>query len=303
MDIDDLRIYVAVVEAGGVSAAARRLHLSQPSVSQTIRTLEKHLGVQLLTRSSTGVAATAAGMTLLHEARAVIARYDQALSAMSAHSPASGQRLRIGVPLEAPVGRVSSAIAATASAFPQSTVEVAHLSTAEQLDALRKGELEVGLVRERPAQTWLDASVILTEALGVLVNAEDAVALGLPDAPLPLDRLAGMQWLGFPRASSPAWYDELTAILRSHGIQPAAPEMFTQHLIRELKLAVVSTTGRFTLAPPGWRQSLPDSVRWYPLEGDPLVRRTWVVWPAATQRRDIGHLVAQLEDSANSAAN
>lgn len=268
MEIDDLRIYVAVVDAGGVSAAARRLHLSQPSVSQTIQALEKHLGVQLLTRTSTGVTATA------------------------------GQRLRIGVPLEAPVGPVSSAIAATGAAFPQSRVEVVHLSTAEQIEALRNGELEVGLVRERPAHTWLDASVILTEALGVLVNAEDAVALGLPEAALPLDRLAGMQWLGFPRSSSPAWYDELTAILRSHGIHAAASEVFTQHLIPELKLAVVSTTGRFTLAPPGWRQSLPASVRWYPLEGAPLVRRTWAVWPAASQRRDVGHLVAQLEDSA-----
>lgn len=299
MDIGDLRTFVSVVEAGGVSAAARRLHLSQPSVSQTIQALEKHLNVRLLTRNSTGVAATAAGTTLLHEARAIIARYDRALATMSAHVPTSAQRLRIGVPLEAPIGPVSRAIAATASAFPQSMVEVVHLSTAEQTQALRDGELEVGLVRERPAQTWLDASVILTEPLGVLVNVEDAAALGLPDGAVPLDRLAGVQWLGFPRSSSPAWYDELTAILRSHGIQPAASEMFTQHLIPELKLAALSTSGRFTLAPPGWRRSLPASVRWYPLEGGPLVRRTWAVWPATSQRRDVGHLVAQLEDSAN----
>jgi DNA-binding transcriptional LysR family regulator len=90
---------------------------------------------------------------LVREARAIIVRYEQALAALSARTPTSARQLRIGAPLEAPVGPVSSAIAASAPAYPQSMIKVVHLSTAEQIQALRNGALEVGLVREGPAHT------------------------------------------------------------------------------------------------------------------------------------------------------
>lgn len=61
-----------------------------------------------------------------------------------------------------------------------------------------------------------------------------------------------MDWVGFPRSSSPAWYDELTTILRSHGLDlgPAAPE--GQELIAEVELAAVGAGHAFALAPPHW---------------------------------------------------
>ena len=85
MDLRELRAFVAVVEEGGVSAAARRLHLSQPALSQTIRVLERELGVELLVRTSTGTSPTAAGRTLLEEATAVLARVDRLTEAVMVH--------------------------------------------------------------------------------------------------------------------------------------------------------------------------------------------------------------------------
>ncbi|WP_085191087.1 LysR family transcriptional regulator [Mycobacterium sp. IEC1808] len=303
MDIEQLRVFVAVVEEGGLSAAARRLHLSQPTLSQTIQALEKQLDVQLLRRSNVGVTPTAAGLTLLKEARAVIARYEQALSAMTAHTTDGRRSLRLGVPMEMPAEPLSGALASMASAYPQSVVEVRHMSTAAQIRALRNGDLDFGLVRERPTDESLDASLVFAEPLGVLVSDEDARALDFADGPIRLDRLARMQWLGFPREGSPAWYDEVTSILRSHGVDPGSVQSHTQDLIPEVKLAAVSATGKFTLAPANWHRTLPSSVHWYALEGDPLIRRTWVVWPAASRRRDIGHLVAALEEAVIAAAS
>ncbi|MFG2732897.1 LysR family transcriptional regulator [Streptomyces canus] len=79
--------FVAVAEKGGLSAAARRLHMSQPALSQTISGLERHLGVRLLVRGSTGVRATDAGTALLGEARAVLAQHDQALRVRARTGP------------------------------------------------------------------------------------------------------------------------------------------------------------------------------------------------------------------------
>lgn len=288
-----MRAFVAVVEEGGLSAAARRLHLSQPALSQTISTLERQLGVQLLVRSRTGVQPTGAGMTLLAEARAVLARYDQALAAVTGDSPDGGNVLRLGIPLELPGDLLVKPLADVAAAYPATRVRARHLSTSAQLAALRAGDLDVGLVREHPAGPDLDAMLIVEERLGVLLAAETAGRLAGPDG-VRLDTLAGLDWVGFARSGSPAWYDELTAIMRSHGLEPGPPPPDGQELIADVKLAAVTAGQAFALAPPNWSQPLPDPVVWLPLAGHPIVRRTWAVWPAASRRRDVGLFVASL---------
>lgn len=289
-----MRAFVVVVEEGSLSAAARRLHVSQPALSQVMNALERQLGVQLLARRSTGVQATEAGMTLLAEGRAVLSRYDQALAAVARHTAVGGSVLRLGIPLELPTDLLSQPLADLAAAYPGTRVQALHMSTAAQFAALRVREIDVGLVREHPIGHDLDAVLVIEERLGVLLAAEQAAKIAGPGG-IRLDALAGLDWVGFPRVGSPTWYDEVTAILRSHGLDlgPAAPE--GQELIAEVKFAAVTAGGSFALAPPNWSQPIPDSVTWSPLVGHPLVRRTWATWPASSHRRDLGHLIAALE--------
>ena len=100
MDFRELSAFVAVVEEGGMSAASRRLHVSQSALSQTVSALERELGVTLLERTSTGVHATEAGAVLLVEARAVLARYHQA----AADDEHLQQRIQRGYQARHPVG-------------------------------------------------------------------------------------------------------------------------------------------------------------------------------------------------------
>ncbi|MFF1356613.1 LysR substrate-binding domain-containing protein [Streptomyces sp. NPDC058297] len=159
---------------------------------------------------------------------------------------------------------------------------------------MKSHDLDLGLLRERPIGQDLDAMLVVEERLGVLLAAERAAGLVGPQG-IRLDALAGLEWIGFPRSGSPAWYDELTATLRSHGIAVGPTPPDGQTLIAEVKLAAVSAGRAFTLAPPDWSQSLPDTVTWLPLVGHPLVRRTWAVWDADSHRRDLGHLLAALD--------
>ncbi|MEV1026797.1 LysR family transcriptional regulator [Streptomyces sp. NPDC050264] len=294
MEIRAMRAFVAVVEEKGLSAAARRLHISQPALSQTVGALEREFGAQLLIRSSTGVQATETGLTLLAEARAVLARYDQALAVMTARTGESATTLRIGIPLELPADLLSKALLDLASAYPGTRVQARHLSTSAQVADLHNGELDLGLLRERPPGQEYDAVLVVEEPLGVLLAAERAAGLAGPDG-IRLDALNGLDWVGFPRSGSPAWYDELTATLRSHGIDPGPEIPDGQPLIAEVKLASVSAGRAFTLAPPGWSQPLPDTVTWFPLAGHPIVRRTWAVWNAGSHRRDLGQLISALD--------
>ena len=67
-----LHVFLEVAESGSFSAAAVRLHLTQPGVSQQIRALENHLGTQLFVRRGHGVELTASGYDLLEPARRMI---------------------------------------------------------------------------------------------------------------------------------------------------------------------------------------------------------------------------------------
>ncbi|OBK99098.1 LysR family transcriptional regulator [Mycobacterium sp. 1165178.9] len=294
MELRELTAFVAAVEEGGVSAASRRLNISQPALSQTVSSLERQLGVKLLERSSTGVRTTEAGAALLAEARAILARHDQALRRMAEFTTEGGGVLRLGVPMELPPDLLQGALEKFAANCPDTRVMPRHLSTAAQISGLRSREIDVGLLRERPAPEEFDAMLVARENLGVLLASELAAGL-VGSQGIRLEALAGLQWLCFPRSNSPAWHDEITAILRSHGVDLGPPPPEDQQLIAQVKLAAVTAGGSFALAPANWPHQIPESVIWSPLVGHPLVRRTWVVWPANSRRRDIGQLVTAFD--------
>jgi len=77
VDIAHLRDFIAVVEAGSLSRAAGRLHVSQPALSQRMAQLETQLGVRLLVRGPRGVQPTSAGTTLYRDAQQLLRQFDR----------------------------------------------------------------------------------------------------------------------------------------------------------------------------------------------------------------------------------
>lgn len=98
MDIEDLQTFVTVADAGGVSAAARRLGLSKSIVSRRLFRIEAELGVQLLSRTTRGAALTEAGETFRDHAARALAELESAKEAILPDGDLRG-RLRIAMPL------------------------------------------------------------------------------------------------------------------------------------------------------------------------------------------------------------
>jgi DNA-binding transcriptional LysR family regulator len=98
LDLEDLSTFVEVADAGGVTAAARRLGLPKSIVSRRLVRLEQHLGAQLLTRTTRGAALTEAGASFREYAARVVAEFDAAREAISPEGEVCG-RLRIAAPL------------------------------------------------------------------------------------------------------------------------------------------------------------------------------------------------------------
>jgi hypothetical protein len=130
-------------------------------------------------------------MTLLSEARAVLARHDQALAALARHAKAGGSVMRLGIPLELPTDLLSRPIAELAAASPDTRVQARHMSTAAQFEALRTGELDLALVREHPIGADFDATLVVEEQLGVLLAADQAAKIVGPGG-IRLDALAAV---------------------------------------------------------------------------------------------------------------
>ncbi|MBO1041343.1 LysR family transcriptional regulator [Brucella pituitosa] len=98
MDIEDLQTFVAVADAGGISAAARRLGVSKSIVSRRLFRIETELGVQLLARTTRGAALTEAGVTFRDHAARASAEIDTARETILPAGELRG-RLRVAMPL------------------------------------------------------------------------------------------------------------------------------------------------------------------------------------------------------------
>lgn len=98
LDIEDLQTFVVVADAGGVSAAARRLGVSKSIVSRRLFRVEADLGVQLLARTTRGAALTEAGITFRDHAARASAEIDRAREAIFPTGELRG-RLRVAMPL------------------------------------------------------------------------------------------------------------------------------------------------------------------------------------------------------------
>jgi DNA-binding transcriptional LysR family regulator len=216
-EIRQLRYFVAVAERGSVSAAATELHLSQSSLSESVRRLELELGVALLERSSRGVALTAAGEALLAGAGRAIDAFDAALAA------ARGQTGRLRVGFEAAgAGRLSTQSRARFLArFPGVRVEPRRYDWGGEVAALREGECDVAFVWLPADLTGLESELVASEprlaglALGHPLAARSALAVDeLTDEPIMWTRRAPRYWVDWwavnprPSGREPTWGPE-----------------------------------------------------------------------------------------------
>ncbi|MEO5690341.1 MAG: LysR substrate-binding domain-containing protein [Burkholderiaceae bacterium] len=148
MELRHLRYFVAVAEELHFTRAAARLNIAQPPLSQQIRALEQQLGVQLFERTRRSVRLTDAGHALLERARELLA----ATQALPQHLQriARGEvgQLRIGFSSTLPLTKVlRDVVAEHRRTHPDVALHLREMHSQLQFEHLRRGDLDVGLVR------------------------------------------------------------------------------------------------------------------------------------------------------------
>lgn len=148
MELRHLRYFVAVAEELHFTRAALRLNIAQPPLSQQIRALEEELGVQLFVRTRRSVALTDAGHALLAKARQLLSAAHALPQELQRVARGEVGVLRIGFSSTLPLTRVlRDVVADHRRTHPDVALNLREMHTQLQFDGLRRGELDVGLVR------------------------------------------------------------------------------------------------------------------------------------------------------------
>jgi len=143
---DQLRAFADVIELGSFTAAAARLNLTQPAVSQQVRQLEQRLKVRLIERSGRRATATAAGAELLFHIQHIEASILAALDAMARHATGAFGRVRIGTGATACIHLLPPILRDLRTRFPSLEITVTTGNTTDTLKLIEDNRLDVGLV-------------------------------------------------------------------------------------------------------------------------------------------------------------
>jgi DNA-binding transcriptional LysR family regulator len=253
LQLERLQALYAVSTFGSVTGAAAALHLTPSAVSQQLAKLQRDVGQRLVEPYGRGVRLTAAGTLLARRAHAILSEVE------NAESELDRQRNHVIGDLEI-AGFATAARAILPQAVARLRKEHEHLrlrvSERQPDEAIRlvvAGHLDIALVND-----WMDAPLVVPDAIERLLIMNDAVDLAVPaDHPLAqrtsveITELCAEPWITWPHGA--ICHEWLTQTLRQHGLTPEVTHTAEEHqtqlamVAAGLGIAVMPRLGRGTI--------------------------------------------------------
>ncbi|MGW2159193.1 LysR family transcriptional regulator [Nonomuraea sp. NPDC001699] len=166
LDIRHLETFLAAVEEGSITAAARRLRLAQPAVSRTLAQLESHVGAALLVRSAHGVALTPEGETFRIKAAAAMASFTEAVE-----RPFGGARpLRVGHAWSAFGDHTSAVLRRWRTLRPEQPLELCRLD--DPYAGMAGGWIDISVLRGPQPRPGYRSELLYSEERVAAVSVE-----------------------------------------------------------------------------------------------------------------------------------
>ncbi|MGG6893432.1 MULTISPECIES: LysR family transcriptional regulator [Rhizobium] len=227
MELRHIRYFLAVAEELNFTRAARRIGIGQPPLSNQIRDLEEEIGASLFRRMPHGAELTQAGQVFLPEARAIVAKAEQAKALALRAARGELGRLRIGFTGSAAFSPiVPSSVRSFRRAYPEIDLTLEEAYTTRLLERLGAEELDAVFIRPGHA----DPPSFRSHTL-----AEEAMMIALPSGhplagaeSLPLSALSGEPFVLFPRTAGPGLFDRIVAACRQAGFEPILGQVAPQ---------------------------------------------------------------------------
>lgn len=187
MDVVSLKVFLAVTETGSFSAAAERVHITQPAISKRIASLEQALNTRLFDRIGRRIALTPAGVALAQRARHLIAEIEDIKRGVSKFSRDIAGTLRVATSHHIGLHRLPAALKLFSATYPQVRLDLRFMDSEQGCQAVVQGDVELAVVT-LPAQpvaqltfqsVWVDPLNIVVGRRHPLVNRRGVSAAEL----------------------------------------------------------------------------------------------------------------------------
>ncbi|SOB84835.1 LysR family transcriptional regulator [Streptomyces sp. 1331.2] len=287
LPLPQLHAFVVLAEELHFGHAAARLGIAQPPLSQQIRRLEEKVGYPLFRRDPGGVTLTPAGRELLPAARRALTDLADALAAARAVGSGEAGRLRIGFSASLALTVLPGLLDTFRQRHPAVRLDVRELTSAPQITALHERTIDVGLLREAPAdEPELRFRTVLREPFVAVLPAGHPLA---GRRTVRLAQLADEPFVLLPREEGPQLYDRITGLCTDAGFTPR----IVQHAVEwQTVCALVGAGLGVSLAPAGIRQLRLRGVAYRRIDPGTARTEVAVAWRGNDPNPLVRHLLA-----------
>lgn len=284
-----LWLFLAVAEEQHFGRAAKRLGMSQPPLTEQIQVLEQALKVQLFVRSRKGAQLTPAGQAIYPAVRKFADQMAQLELAVREATAGQTGTLTIGAISSAMLDILPAYLDHLRSKYPQLTLSVREIDSADAVPALTSGEVDLAFARLHGD---------LGSNIQTLALAHDKLAVALPlehplaaSARIRLKALADETFVMFSRQVSPVYFDSLVAACRDQGFSPRI-----LHDVRSVasQVAFVGCGQGIALVPVGLKRIAPSNVVIRPLAEKLEVVTTAAAWTSDSHNPAVLHAIHEL---------
>jgi DNA-binding transcriptional LysR family regulator len=219
VQLDVLRSFLIVAEAGSLSRAAERMRVSQSTLTRQMQSLETEVGGRLLERNHGGVALTAAGQLLADKTRTIVGDMEGAIAAARRLARGETGSLRLGYLLSAATDFLNPALSSLRRRHPEIKIKLVDLSPGEQLAALRAGQLDAALLGNCDLSIRREFHVQRIATVPVIVALPENHPLASRET-VPLVDLRPEAFVGAHDADVPGYNDWIVQICRTARFRP-----------------------------------------------------------------------------------
>jgi len=176
MELRQLRYFVAIVDHGSLSRAAKVLHIVQPALTQQLQQLEDELGARLLHRSAQGMQATDAGKIFYEHALAILKQVSDAKSAVAQSTDKPSGTVALGIPQSASGALAFPLLTAVRAAYPDIVFQLTEELTGNLTEQLRSGRLNLAILFDDGQLSHFATTALVEEEMMYITRVDSQFA-------------------------------------------------------------------------------------------------------------------------------
>ena len=186
MNIKHAQYMLTVLQEGSITAAAKKLYISQPSLSQMIKLVETNLGTPIFNRSSEAITLTYAGEKYIQAARQILTINDNLQKEIDEINHEDHGSLKLGIPVQRAMQVLPCILPPFKELYPHVDIQVYEHGSATTEAMVMEGNVDLACLTTYPKHSELEYILVETEELVLLTGKNSALARRIPDG-TPID--------------------------------------------------------------------------------------------------------------------